>query len=451
MTQPLPVIPRRVTTALFNALTAGVVPRTGIEHIVVGRKTQIEALLGDLDNVSEGGAGFRVIAGRYGAGKSFLLQLLRNYAMNRNFVVADVDLSPERRLTGSRGQGLGTYRELTRNLSTRVRQDGGALSAILEKWISGLQQEVISTGLTPSDPQFTSAVETRIHEAVSDLEGLVHGFDFASVISAYWRGYRTDNDELKNAALKWLRGEYSTRTEARDALGVRVIIDDDTWYDYVKLLATFVTAIGYAGLVIVIDEAVNLYKITQTVSRSANYEKLLTMLNDTLQGRASHLQILIGATPQMVEDPRRGLFSYDALRTRLEQSRFVRDGLTDSTSPVLNLDTLTNEEVFALLHTLRRLHGLHHGYEPTVTDDDLVAFMQEVLGRLGAAGFLTPRDVTRDFVTLLNLLRQNPDQTFLGLVQGPNFQPTISDPLAQARSEDELPTPGTTEFATFDL
>ncbi|GAA5513056.1 hypothetical protein Dcar01_01782 [Deinococcus carri] len=446
-----PPVPKRITTALFSSLGAGVVPRVGIEHIVVGRKPEIEALLGDLENVAEGGAGFRVVSGRYGAGKSFLLQLLRNYAMNRNFVVADVDLSPERRLTGGRGQGLATYRELTRNLSTRVRQDGGALPAMLEKWISGVQQEVVAGGTAPTDPGFGSAVEARIHEAVNELEGLVHGFDFASVISAYWRGHQLGNDELKNAALKWLRGEYGTKTEAREALGVRVIIDDDSWYDYVKLLAQFVKAIGYAGLVVVIDEAVNLYKITQSVSRSANYEKLLTMLNDTLQGRASYLQLLVGATPQMVEDTRRGLFSYDALRTRLEQSRFARAGLQDSAGPVLRLETLKNEEVFTLLHTLRRLHALHHGYTPTVTDDELVEFMNEVLSRLGASDFLTPRDVTRDFVSVLNLLRQNPGETFLGLVKGPDFVPSRTDVLAEARREEEVPVPASAEFAAFDL
>ncbi|GMA15889.1 biotin carboxylase [Deinococcus metallilatus] len=450
MTNP-PPIPRRVSTAVLNSLSAGVVPRVGIEHIVVGRKAEIEALLGDLANVAEGGAGFRIISGRYGAGKSFLLQLLRNYAMNRGFVVADVDLSPERRLTGGRGQGLATYRELTRNLSTRVRPDGGALPAMLEKWISGVQGQVVAGGTAPTDPGFGSAVEARIHEAVGELEGLVHGFDFASVISAYWRGYQVGNDELKNAALKWLRGEYSTKTEAREALGVRVIIDDDTWYDYVKLLAQFVRALGYAGLVVVIDEAVNLYKIVQGVSRSANYEKLLTMLNDTLQGRASYLQLLVGATPQMVEDTRRGLYSYDALRTRLEQSRFAREGLQDYAGPVLRLETLTNEEVFTLLTTLRRLHALHHGYTPSITDDELVEFMNEVLGRLGANAFLTPRDVTRDFVSVLNLLRQNPDQTFLGLVRGPDFVPSKTDVLAQARHEEEMPVPESAEFAAFDL
>ncbi|CAM3927200.1 ATP-binding protein [Deinococcus marmoris] len=450
MTNP-PTVPKRITTALFSSLGAGVVPRTGIEHIVVGRKPEIEAVLDDLANVAEGGAGFRVISGRYGAGKSFLLQLLRNYAMNRNFVVADADLSPERRLTGGRGQGLATYRELARNLSTRVRPDGGALPAMLEKWISGVQGQVVAGGITPGDPRFGSAVEARIHEAVNELEGLVHGFDFANVISAYWRGHQLGSDELKNAALKWLRGEYSTKTEAREALGVRVIIDDDTWYDYVKLLAQFVKAIGYAGLVVVIDEAVNLYKITQSVSRHANYEKLLTMLNDTLQGRAQYLQLLVGATPQMVDDTRRGLFSYEALRTRLEQSRFARDGLQDYAGPVLRLETLSNEEVYTLLTTLRRLHALHHGYATTISDEELLEFMNEVLGRLGAGGFLTPRDVTRDFVSVLNLLRQNPEQTFLGLVKGPDFVPSKTDVLAEARREEALPVPTSAEFAAFDL
>ncbi|MBB5235573.1 ATP-binding protein [Deinococcus budaensis] len=451
MTTQSPPIPKRVTAALFQALGAGVVPSLGIEHIVVGRKPEIEALLGDLENVREGGAGFRIIAGRYGAGKSFLLQLLRSYALNRNFVVASADLSPERRLTGARGQGLATYRELTRNLSTRVRQEGGALSAVLEKWISTLQGQVVAQGMQPGDPAFGPEVEQRIREAVSDLEGMVHGFDFAAVISAYWRGHQAGDDALKNAALKWLRGEYSTKTEAREALGVRVIIDDDGWYDYVKLLAHFVHAIGYAGLVVVIDEAVNLYKVTQSGARHANYEKLLTILNDTLQGRAQHLQVLVGATPQMVEDTRRGLYSYEALRTRLESSRFAVGGLQDYAGPMLRLETLAQEEVFALLHRLRELHALHHGAAVTVTDDELVAFMAEVLGRLGAPEFLTPRDVTRDFVSVLNLLRQHRHLSFLGLVQSSDFQPSRTDVLAEARREEAPPAPDTAEFAAFEL
>ncbi|WP_412028730.1 ATP-binding protein [Deinococcus yunweiensis] len=444
-------IPKRVSTALFQSLGAGVVPRTGIEHIVVGRREEITALLGDLKAVAEGGAGFRIISGRYGAGKSFLLQLLRTHALGRNFVVADADLSPERRLTGSGGQGLATYRELVASLSTRARPDGGALPAMLEKWISTISQRVVADGTPPGDPSFDAAVETHIHAAVGELEHLVHGFDFANVIGAYWRGHRSDDDTLKTAALKWLRGEYTTKTEARADLGVRVIIDDSTWYDHVKLLAQFVHTAGYSGLIVIIDEAVNLYKITQSVSRNSNYEKLLTMLNDSLQGRVSHLQVLIGATPQMVEDPRRGLYSYDALRTRLETSRFAQGGLHDYAATVLRLETLSDEEVFTLLTTLRRLHALHHGYAETITDDELAAFVNEILSRLGADAFLTPRDVIRDFVGLLNVLRQHPGQHFLGLVQGTDFVPSRTDVVAESRREDAERAAGSAEFAAFDL
>jgi hypothetical protein len=422
-------MPKRVSTALINSLSAGVVPRVGLEYIAVGRKDEIGALLQDLENVAEGGAAFRFVIGRYGSGKSFMLQLLRNYAMERDFVVADADLSPERRLAGTGGQGVGTYRELMRNLATRTRPDGGALPVILEKWISSIQALVVKeTGLRPADSAFAGAVEAKILEVINQMEGMVHGFDFANVLSAYWRGYQTGDDNLKDAALRWLRGEFTTKTEAREALGVRVIIDDDGWYDYVKLFGRFVAGIGYRGLLVLIDEAVNLYKIVHSVSREGNYEKLLAMFNDTMQGKAEHLAILMGGTPQFLEDPRRGLYSYEALRSRLAESRFVKDGLRDTSGPILRLQTLTHEEIYVLLTRLADVHATHYGYDGQLGHLDYQDFMEEAVRRLGAEELLTPREVVRDFLSLLNLVRQNASVSFAQLVHGAEFQPTRPSP-----------------------
>ncbi len=415
-------IPKRLSTALLNSLGAGVVPRIGLEYIAVGRMTEVTAVLADLENIGDGGAAFRFLVGRYGSGKSFLLQLIRNHAMDRNFVVADADLSPERRLAGSHNEGLATYREIAHNISTRTRPDGGALVVILERWIAGIQTQVISeTGMPPDDLEFTRAVETKIFEVTNAMQGLVHGFDFATVLAAYWRGHQLDDDGLKDAALRWLRGEYATKSDARSALGVRIIIDDDSWYDHLKLLASFVSAVGYQGLLVLIDEAVNLYKITHSVARQANYEKLLSMFNDTMQGKAEHLGIILGGTPQFIEDTRRGLFSYEALRSRLAESRFARNGLVDTAGPILRLQTLTHEEIFLLLRKLRDIHATHFGYVTTLETADIQQFMQEVANRLGAADLLTPREVVRDFITVLDLLHQNPTVSFEQIIHGSGF------------------------------
>ncbi|MBX3014193.1 MAG: ATP-binding protein [Caldilineaceae bacterium] len=450
-------IPKRITTAIFQSLAAGVVPRTGLEHIAVGRKDETNALLSDLDDVvADGGATFRLILGRYGSGKSFLGQLVRNYALQRNFVVADADLSTDRRLTGSKGEGLNLYRELLNNMATRLRPDGNAFASLLERWISDLQSEVIQqSGLSPSSPQFANAVEKKIRATIDQMEGLVHGFDFATVINAYWRGHLTADDQLQGAALRWLRGEYTLKAEAREALGVRVIIDDSTWYDYIKLLASFVRDIGYQGLVIFLDEAVNLYKISHTISRANNYERLLTILNDTLQGKAAHLAIIVGTTPQMVEDNKRGLFSYEALRTRLEESRYTRGGLRDLTGPMIRLDVLSSTEIFVLLQQLRDLHGIHHKYEPSLTDEQIHHFMTAVLTRLGTEQMITPREVVRDFVTVLNLLHQNPTLSFDTLVDSESFQVTTApdDPeiLTAANEIHDSGEEVSPAFATFRL
>jgi hypothetical protein len=407
-------IPRRVSTALLNALAAGVVPRVGLDHIAVGREKEVAALGKDLENVAAGGAMFRFIVGRYGAGKSFLLQLLRNQAMEAGFVVADADLSPECRLAGSRNQGVATYRELLKNMATRTSPGGGAIALILEKWISTILSQVAKdTGKRPGDEEFERQVESQILEVVNDLEGLVHGFDFANVIINYWRGHREDNPEQKEAALRWLRGEYNTKTEAKNALGVRVIIDDETWYDYLKLFAKFIADLGYKGLIVFLDEAVHLYKITHKGSRAGNYDKLLAMFNDAMQGKAEYLGTIVGGTPEFIEDKRRGLHSDEAWKSRLATSRFVNQtGIIDTSAPAVYLNPLNTNELLGLLQNLVSVHGTHYNSQKPLSNPQLQAFIQESSQRLGADTLTTPREIIRDFVTLLNLLQQNPQLKF---------------------------------------
>ena len=287
-------IPRRIAQTLMNSLKGGVVPRVGLPYVTVGRKAEIDALLHDVDIIAGGGASFRFIVGRYGSGKSFLLQTIRNYVMAKNFVVVDADLSPERRLQGTRGQGLATYKELVRNMSTKTKPEGGALSLILDRWISSVQQEAAASAeLDVTDPRLTALTERRISAVIGSLNEMVHGFDFARLLTLYYRAYVSGSDETKARVLKWFRGEYVTKTEARQELGVNIIVTDDDWYEYLKLFACFLQQAGYAGMLILIDELVNIYKIPNAVTRQYNYEKILTMYNDTMQGKAQHLGIIL--------------------------------------------------------------------------------------------------------------------------------------------------------------
>lgn len=433
-------IAKRVSTALINSLSAGVVPRVGLEHIAVGREKEIAALLQDLENIAEGGAAFRFVVGRYGSGKSFLLQLIRNHSMERGFVVADADLSPERRLVGNR-QGVATYRELMQNISTKSRPDGGALTPILEGWINGIQNQVAQdTGMRPNDTGFDEQVESKILAAVKDTEGLVHGFAFATVVTTYWRGYRLDDDNKKRAALRWLRGEFATKTEAKSALGVQEIIDDDTWYDYIKLFAKFVSDIGYKGLLVLLDEAIHLYKINHAVSRQNNYDKLLAMFNDTMQGRVEHLGICLGGTQKFLEDPRRGLFNDQAWARRTAKSRFAK-GRQDTSGSVIQLETLAEKEILMLLQRLAEVHATHFDYNSIVTTRDLNDFVQEIVNRLGAEALLTPGEIVRDFISILNILQQNPETSFSELLHGSDF------PLSAASKNSDMNGNGEAEFS----
>ena len=438
-------IPKRLSTAIINSLNAGVVPRIGLEYINVGRKDEIAALLQDLENISEGGSVCRFIIGRYGSGKTFLLQLVRNQAMERGYVVADVDLSPERHLTGTRDDGRNTYRELMHNVSTKARPEGKALPAILDRWLSGLQSQVMAQyQQQPSADEFNKAVQRQIFAVIDQMEGLVHGFDYAKVISCYWEGYITHNDPLKENALRWLRGEYTTKTESNKDLGVRVIVSDEDWYDYLKLFAKLVASIGYKGLVVVIDEAVNLYKISNKISRQNNYEKLLTIFNDTMQGKAEHLDVIIGGTPDFLEDTRRGLFSYDALKTRLETSRFVTKEVRDVSGPVIRVDALSHTEILLLLNRVLDVYTAHYNYETRLNSADLQAFMQAVLNRVGANELLTPREMIRDFIAILNVMRQNPELSFAQIIGDSNYFSSTQSPTPTSAEADDT-------FAEFEL
>lgn len=415
-------IPKRIGQIIINSLKGGVVPRIGLPYITVGRKNEVEALLHDVDIISEGGASFRFIVGRYGSGKSFLIQTIRNYVMDKGFIVADADLSPERRLQGTRGQGLATYRELISNLSTKTKPEGGALTLVLDRWISGVQtQAVKETGLEPGNAELTKAVDRKIYDVVSAVSELVHGFEFARLLSSYYHAYIEGNDEKKSKVIRWFRGEYSLKKEAKDELGVNIIITDDDWYDYLKIFAAFFRMTGYSGLMIFIDELVNLYKIPNSVTRQYNYEKLLTMYNDTLQGRVRYLGIVMGATPQAIEDKRRGIYSYEALRSRLSEGRFSKPGARDLLAPVIRLEPLTPEEMLILCEKLSSIHADLYGCAPRLDTYDLSDFIRLEYSRIGADQNITPREVIRDFIELLDLLCQNPDITVNELLQSDEF------------------------------
>ena len=417
-----PRVPKRIAAVIINSLKGGVVPRIGLPYVTVGREREIQALLHDLELVADGGASFRFLVGRYGAGKSFLLQTIRTHAMGKGFVVADADLSPERRLQGGQGQGLATYRELVRNLSTKTRPEGGALQLVLDRWVAALRES--------ADP------EAALSAQLAPIRELVCGFDFTQVLRLYYRASLEGSEELQAGVVKWLRGEFRTKTEARGELGVNACITDDTWYEYLKLFAQFLVGAGYQGLVVLIDELVNLYKIPNATSRQYNYEKILTMYNDTLQGKARHLGIIMGGTPQSIEDRRRGVFSYEALRSRLTQGRFASAGLSDMLAPVIHLEPLTYEELLVLIEKLAEIHAGYFGYERTLTEAQLVSFLQVEFGRVGADTHLTPREVIRDFIELLDIVCQNPGTDVDALLRSDAFAGAVAAPAVAAGERD---------------
>ena len=397
-------IKKRERNTIIQALRAGVVPKLGLQHIQVGRSQEVSELVRDIEHICEGGATIRFVIGEYGSGKTFFLNLIRLIAIEKGMVVLSADIAPSRRLHATGGQARSLYAEMTRNASTRSKSIGGAMPSIIERFANQAVRAAESDDLAPGEV---------IREKLAHLEELTGGYDFATVIARYWTGFETGDDELQSAALRWLRGEYSTRTEARKALGVSTIVDDASVYDQLKLLALFVREAGYQGLMVSLDEVVNLYKLSSSQARNANYEQILRILNDVLQGNARHLGFMLGGTPEFLMDRRRGLFSYEALESRLSENTFTRDGLVDLSGPVIRLANLTQEDMFVLLANIRRVIQDENVALP---DEALTAFMAHCSNRIGDAYFQTPRNTVKAFVNLLSVLEQNPAANWRELI-----------------------------------
>jgi bacteriophage exclusion system BrxC/D-like protein len=429
MTNTADAIRPRDRDAILQSLRAGVVPRIGQQHIQVGRVDEVRALLRDIERIADGGSAIRFVIGEYGSGKTFFLHLVRSIALEKRLVTAHADLSPDRRLHATGGQARSLFAELMRNLATRARPDGGALTSLVERFVSNALGEARELGVPP---------EVVIHARLDALSELVGGYDFAEVIAAYWRGHDTGNEQLKSDAVRWLRGEFSTRTEARAALGVRRIVDDASVYDHLKLMARFVRTTGYDGLLICLDELVNLYKLHNTQARNANYEQLLRILNDSLQGVAVGLGFLLGGTPEFLLDTRRGLYSYPALQSRLAENTFATGELVDWSSPVLRLANLTPEDFFVLLTKLRHVYASGDPAAYLLPDAGLTTFMQHCSGRVGDAYFRTPRTTIKEFVDLLAVLDQNPGASWEALIGQVELVPESNPDLAPLpEAEDE--------------
>ncbi len=408
-TQPDDRIRPRERDAIVQSLGAGVVPRVGQRHIQVGRAREVAAVVSDIDRIADGGSAIRLIIGEYGSGKSFFLNLIRSMALERKLVTVHADLSPDRRLQATSGQARSLYAELMRNVATRAAPEGGAMASVVERFVTAALSGAESRKVSP---------EAVIRERLASLAELTGGYDFASVVAAYWRGYDTGSEQLKADAVRWLRGEFTTKTDARAALGVRTIVNDANVYDHLKLFARFVRLAGFGGLMVCLDEMVNLYKLANTQARNTNYEQILRILNDCLQGSTAGIGFVLCGTPEMMLDTRRGLYSYPALQSRLAENSFAAPGLVDYTGPVIRLANLDPEDMFVLLGKLRHVYASGDPERYLLPDEGLEAFMDHCAKRIGDAYFRTPRTTVKQFINLLAILEQNPEVRWSDLIPG---------------------------------
>jgi P-loop Domain of unknown function (DUF2791) len=422
-----PLISTKDRDAVIQALRAGVVPRLGIRHVQVGRAGEVNETIRDMTRIAEGGSAVRIVIGEYGSGKTFFLTLARSVAAEKKLVVMNADLSPERRLYSSGGHARSLCAELVLSMSTRTKPEGGALASVLERFLGEVRKAATAE---------KRDAEEVIRERLEVVREGVGGFDFSEVVVRYWQGFEEGNETLKGAALRWLRAEYTLKTEAREALGVRTIVDDAGVYDHLKALSRLIRLAGYEGTLIVLDEMVNLYKLVNSQARTSNYEQILRIVNDVLQGSAERIGFYFGGTPEFLMDTRRGLFSYEALRSRLAENSFARNGLVDLSGPVIRLQSLTADEMYVLLERLRLLWAGGDAKKFAVPDVALGAFLQYCSKTLGDDYFRTPRNTIRGFLNLLATLDQNPGVDWTSLIG--TIQVAPDRPTPQADIDDDF-------------
>ncbi|WP_242919717.1 ATP-binding protein [Pontibacter liquoris] len=398
-------------TAIVNSLLGGVVPKIGVQHITVGRSAEIEAFIKSLEDVKNGHSMVKFWIGDFGSGKSFMMHLLNTVALKQKFVVANADFTPDNRLYSNDGKAVALYSAIMDNIAIQTKPEGGALATLLEKWI---EQVITKTSQDKNIPltqireeQHLPLIQRSIMNTINELTD-VGGFDFGVVVMKYYEGYISDNEQLRRNALKWLKGEYRTKTEARQDLGVREIIHDLNYYDMLKNFCKLFVSMGYSGFMINLDEAINLYKISTSVMREKNYEKVLAIYNDCFQGKVSNFFINFAGTKEVLENERRGLFSYHALKSRLETNKFETLAERDFSQPVIRLMPLNHTEIFVLLKKLKAIFDFNYKTQLDITDEEIHQFMEEMFNKPGASEFLTPREVIRDFLNILSIIRQNP-------------------------------------------
>lgn len=394
---------------IIQSLKTGVVPRLGLQHIQVGRSEELKSFVNDIATISEGGTSFRFVIGEYGSGKTFFLSLVRSIALQKGLVTMNADLSPTKRLHGTDGHARVLLSELISSISTRTKQDGNALPNILEKFISKARTEAENSH---------REVATIIYEQLIDLNEYPGGYTFAQVVNKYWTAYESGDDALKDCVLRWLKAEYTTKTDCLRDLGVREFINDASFFNTLKLYSILVQKAGYGGLMICLDEMVNLYKISNSVSRKANYEEILNILNNTLQGTLSHIGFIMSGTPDFLTDGNRGLYSYEALKSRLAENSFSKSlGLTDYNSTVLRLANLTKEELYLLLMNLRNVFAGGDTSKYLVPNDALLAYLNHCANKIGDSYYRTPRNTIKGFLDLLSMLEQYPSLKWSDMIE----------------------------------
>ncbi|WP_394022996.1 ATP-binding protein [Anaerococcus martiniensis] len=426
---------------IIKSLEGGVVPNMGVQHLLVGRNREVEEVIKILDNVADGESDIRFWVGDFGSGKSFMLATIEQIALQKNFVVSTLDLNPSRRFYATDRKAVALYTEIIDNIKTKTLKSGNVLSSIIEEWLNQIFSRV-SEDLNVEiseilEGEYQKEVTNEILNIIGDFSAVGLSFEFGQAIVKFYEGFINDNRLLKTNAIRWLRGDITTKTEAKKELSINQIINDDNWFDALKNMSELLLGIGYSGFVVNFDEAVNLYKIPQSVTRERNYERILNIYNEAKSNIAKGLFINFGATRKTIFDENRGFSSYGALKGRLGSEESMDNKLVNTNRTVLGLKPLSNEEIYTLLENLVNVYNVHYKESIEISQREIITYMEGQLNRPGADEFLTPRAVIKDFIEILDLKRQNSNVDLMDIISE-RFKNVLEISKDPADMDDEI-------------
>lgn len=382
--------------SIINALKNGNVPPEGVGEICVGRERELEEFDKIFSKVKDGAAVTRFLNGEFGSGKSFFLKLLEERALADNFVVAKVTLS--------RDVPFNKFEVVYRSIVASLRcKTGTSLEHIIEKWTTQLRMMALRETTDPYQQE--RIVIDNINNDLKEVRK--HATTFAAAIENYYKLSARGDQETAKYAMAWLSGEKNIPYTIKRQFGVKGDIDRENAFKYLEALSSFLMALKYSGLIILIDEAEHIMTLHTKKLRDTAYDYMRFIYDECSLGRFHNTLFIFAGTPEFFEDPKMGVPSYTALNERIED--VLNTEFKDLRKPIIRLDGFKKDNLMELSDRLISMHEEVYEWEAKPVRESLDGIIARHEANAELTGYISPRNFVKSFISVLDVVQQNPE------------------------------------------